>query len=280
MEKQPPLDEGPFLSEERNLINTIASELAFIIEQNLYSEEKLKLHAQLRQADRLATIGQLAAGVAHEINEPLANIMGFAQLAVKDPELIDQTRNDLDKIISATLHAREIIRDLLVFAREAKKVKVSFNLNELIQDGLFFLESRFVKVGINLECELDPDLPEIKADRSQILQVLTNLVVNSVQAMPKGGRLRIATGFRDESIYLIVEDTGTGIERKILNVIFNPFFTTKDVNEGTGLGLSVVHGIITSHGGEIDIDSQEGQGTKFTIRLPRQSTPSPDEAKL
>ncbi|MCP4568808.1 MAG: hypothetical protein GY841_14620 [FCB group bacterium] len=277
-EEQPFLDEGPFLSEERHLINTIASELAFIIEQNLHTEEKLKLQAQLRRADRLATIGQLAAGVAHELNEPLANIMGFAQLASKDPGLIDQTKSDLDKIVSATLHAREIIKDLLVFAREAKKVRVSFNLNELIQDGLFFLESRFVKAGISLECELDPELPEIEADRSQILQVLTNLVVNSVQAMSDGGRLRIGTSFRGESIYLIVEDTGTGIDQKILNEIFNPFFTTKDINEGTGLGLSVVHGIITSHGGEIDVNSGEGKGTKFTIRLPRQAIPFPDEA--
>ncbi len=267
-DEKPPIDEGPFLIEERNLIDTIANELSFIIEQKLHSEEKQRLQSQLRRADRLATIGQLAAGVAHELNEPLANIMGFAQLAAKDTGLAEQTKKDLGKIVSATLHAREIIKDLLTFARETETIKVKFNLNDLITDGLFFLESRFTKAGIKLVCELSKDLPDIMADRSQILQVITNLAVNSVQAMPEGGKLKIKTWSEDNSIYMTVEDTGVGIEKKILNKIFNPFFTTKDVNEGTGLGLSVVHGIITSHNGDIDVESRKNHGTRFTIRLP------------
>jgi signal transduction histidine kinase len=265
---KPHIDEGPFLTEERRLIDTIANELSFIIEQRLYNEEKTRLRDQLRHADRLATIGQLAAGVAHELNEPLSNILGFAQLVVKDEGISEQSGRDIEKIIAGTLHARQIIKELLIFARETEPVKVSFNLNELINDGLFFLESRFKKVGIDLDCRLAPDLPGIKADRLQILQVLTNLVVNAVQAMPGGGQLTIRTAADSGTVELIVKDTGVGIDKSIIKDIFNPFFTTKDVSEGTGLGLSVVHGIVTAHQGTISVESAVGEGSTFTIRLP------------
>ncbi len=265
---KPRIDEGPFLTEERRLIDTIANELSFIIEQRLYNEEKTRLQDQLRHADRLATIGQLAAGVAHELNEPLSNILGFAQLVAKDERISDQSGRDIEKIIAGTLHARQIIKELLIFARETEPVKVSFNLNELINDGLFFLESRFEKVGIDLNCRLTSDLPNIKADRLQILQVLTNLVVNAVQAMPSGGKLTIRTAAANGAVELTVKDSGVGIDASIIDDIFNPFFTTKDVSEGTGLGLSVVHGIVTAHQGTIAVESRPGKGSTFTIRLP------------
>jgi signal transduction histidine kinase len=222
----------------------------------------------LRHADRLATIGQLAAGVAHELSEPLSNILGFAQLVAKDTGISEQSGRDIEKIISGTLHARQIIRELLIFARETEPIKVSFNLNELINDGLYFLESRFKKVGIDLECHLASNLPNIKADRLQILQVLTNLVVNAVQAMPGGGQLTISTAADNGTVKLAVKDSGVGIDDSIIDNIFNPFFTTKDVSEGTGLGLSVVHGIVTAHQGTISIESSTGEGSTFTIRLP------------
>jgi signal transduction histidine kinase len=145
---------------------------------------------------------------------------------------------------------------------------VSFNLNELINDGLFFLESRFQKVGIDLHCCLASDLPNVKADRLQILQVLTNLVVNAVQAMPGGGKLTISTTAGNGTVELVVKDSGIGIDGSIIDNIFNPFFTTKDVSEGTGLGLSVVHGIVTAHQGTISVESESGRGSSFTIRLP------------
>jgi signal transduction histidine kinase len=267
-ENMPHLDEGPFLHEERHLIDTIARELSFVVEQKRYAEAKQKLQRQLRHADRLATIGQLAAGVAHELNEPLSTIMGFAQLAAKQKGMGEEAVRDMNKIVTATLHARDVIKELLVFAREAKPVKLSFSLNDLIRDGLFFLEARFVKAGISLQCHLDDNLPEITADRSQMLQVLTNLAVNAVQAMPSGGRLTITTLAEDGHVRLSVEDSGCGMGQDVLKDIFHPFFTTKDVNEGTGLGLSVVHGIVTSHAGHIDVASVPGKGTKFSIRLP------------
>jgi two-component system NtrC family sensor kinase len=175
---------------------------------------------------------------------------------------------DLNKIVAASLHARGIVRELLVFAREAKPVKITFNLNELIRDGLFFLESRFVKAGINLTCELDPELPHVTADRSQMLQVLTNLVVNSVQAMPNGGRLDITTSAGNGHVQLVVRDNGSGMDEVVIKDIFHPFFTTKDLDQGTGLGLSVVHGIVTAHDGRIHVTSRPGEGSKFCIHLP------------
>ncbi len=267
-EERPPLDDGAFLREERHLIDTIAQELSIIIEQVEAEAEKLKLQEQLRHADRLATIGQLVAGVTHELNEPLANVLGFAQLAIKDTALSEQVRQDIDKIIDAALHAREVIKRLLMSARDVPLTKNETNLNSLIEDGLYFLKSRCDKSGIQLVTDLAEQLPEILADRSQLMQVLTNLVVNAVQAMPRGGRLTIKTGADIGSVLLIVEDTGIGMSDDVKKKIFDPFFTTKDADQGTGLGLPIVHGIVTSHGGKIEVESEAGSGTRFIIRLP------------
>lgn len=275
--EKPPIDEGPFMIEERRLIDTIAQELAFVVEQKSTGLERRCLQEQLRHADRLATIGQLAAGVAHELNEPLSTIVGFAQLAAHNEQLPEDASRDLQKIVTAALHARKVIRELLVFSREAKPVMVDCSLNELIRDGLFFLESRFEKAGITLVCNLDPKLPMISADRSHMLQILTNLVVNAVQAMPDGGQLTIETLTEQDAIVLVVTDTGIGMDEKTVQDIFHPFFTTKEVNEGTGLGLSVVHGIVVSHGGTIEVASEPGEGTRFTIQLPRNDVLQPEE---
>ncbi len=266
--KKPRLDEGPFLKEERSLIDTIARELALIVERRQTEEEKMKLQEQLRHADRLATIGQLAAGVAHELNEPLGTILGFAQLTKKNPKLPKQEIQDIEKIITASLHAREIVKKLLIFARQMPTKKTNVNLNKIIEEGLYFLESRCTKEGIELVRQLDPLLPEITADQAQVTQVLVNLVVNAIQSMPKGGKLTIQTIASDDHVSLIVEDTGIGMNEEVMKQIFLPFFTTKETGQGTGLGLSVVHGIVTSHGGTINVNSKVGNGTRFEIQLP------------
>jgi two-component system NtrC family sensor kinase len=266
--QMPGLDEGPFLKEERNLIDAVAGELALIIERRQAEEEKEKLQEQLRHADRLATIGQLAAGVAHELNEPLGNILGFAQLAQKASPEQNQVTHDLGRIEAASLHAREVVRKLMLFARQAPPRKAPVNLNRIIEDALYFLESRCAKAGIEMEKELAHDLPEIAADPGQIYQILVNLVVNAIQAMPEGGHLSVRTDTSNGGIVLVVRDTGVGMEEDVLKKIFVPFFTTKDVDEGTGLGLSVVHGIVKSHGGTISADSKIGQGSRFTVFLP------------
>ena len=267
-EEKPELDEGPFLAEERNLIDTIAKEVALIIERKQADEEKSKLQDQLRHADRLATIGQLAAGVAHELNEPLGNILGFAQLIEKDPELTGQIRHDIERIEKASLHAREVIRKLMTFAHQTPPKKGKMDINRLITEGLSFIESRCAKEGIELERFLSPNVPEITGDHSQLHQVLVNLVVNAIQAMPEGGKLTIRTKPSGNYVILIIEDTGTGMTEGVMKQIFVPFFTTKEVGQGTGLGLAVVHGIVTSHEGAIHVESRVGHGSRFEVRLP------------
>lgn len=267
-EAKPDLDEGPFLSEERSLIDAIAKQVALIVERKETVEERAKLQEQLRHADRLATLGQLAAGVAHEINEPLGSMLGFAQLAKKHPQLPEEAKEDIGKIEAASLHAREIVKKLMLFGRQMPPQKTQVNINKMIEEGLYFIKSRCKKSGIEIKLALLSDMPEITADQSQIYQVLVNLVVNAVQAMPDGGLLTISTQFDDASISMIVEDAGIGMDKETQKKIFLPFFTTKEINEGTGIGLSVVHGIITSHGGRINVESKPGKGTRFEILLP------------
>lgn len=259
---------GVFLKEETSLLNTVAHQVALLIERREAEEEQERLQEQLRHADRLATIGELAAGVAHELNEPLSNILGFAQLAAKVKDLPGQASMDLQKIATASLHAREVVKKLLIFSRQMPARKARVNLNETVQEGLIFLGSRCTKEGIQMVQELDPALPPIVADPAQLQQVLVNLVVNAVQAMPAGGLLTIRTRLRPGGVALVVEDTGVGMADDVVARVFMPFFTTKGVGQGTGLGLAVVHGIVSSHGGRIDVDSTLGRGSRFEVFLP------------
>ena len=267
-EEKPDFDEGPFYKEERNLLDTVAKEVGIIIKRREVEDDQRRLQDQLRHADRLATIGQLAAGVAHELNEPLSNILGFAQLAKKCQGLPKQAELDIEKILTASLNAREVVKKLLIFARKLPPRKTKVNLNQLAEEGLHFFESRCAKEGIELVRSLSPDLPEIAADPSQLNQVLVNLIVNALQAMPIKGRLTIQTLAGKENVSLIVEDTGIGMNEEVMKQIFTPFFTTKDVGQGTGLGLPVVHEIVTSHGGSIKVESKLNQGSRFEIQLP------------
>lgn len=264
----PKADEGPFLKEERKLIQAIARKIALIIERREALEEKQKLYEQIRHADRLATIGEFTAGIAHEINEPLGNILGYAQLAIKSDDLPKQVAHDLGKIINASLNAREIIKKLMYFSHQIPQRFAEVNLNHIIKEAMYFLESQCSKENIDVVYHLTAKRPIIIADPIQLNQVIVNLVVNSIQAMPEGGRLTLSTLNDRESVILKVEDTGTGIPEDIRPHIFKPFFTTKELNKGTGLGLSVVHGIVDTHKGQIKVESQKDKGTIFEINFP------------
>ena len=267
-EERPQLDEGPFLIEERNLIDTIARQISNMVERRDEKANRSKLEEQLQHADRLATLGQLTAGIAHELNEPLNSILGFAQLTIKCEDLPDQVKQDIQKIEKASLYSREIIKKLMLFSRQIQPQTTQLNLNKIIQDGLYLLKSRCVRAGIEIKYSLASNLPIFMGDETQINQVLINLVVNSIQAMPDGGELEIKTSLKGRYISLMVIDTGIGISNKMIDKIFLPFFTTKDVNEGTGLGLSVVHGIVALHKGSLRVESRVNQGTQFEIMLP------------
>lgn len=267
-EARPELDEGPFLTEERRLLDSVAHEIALIIERRQAEVEQAKLQAQLRHADRLATIGKLAAGIAHELNEPLTGILGFAELVKESPGIPTQSMTDLGRIESAALHAREVVRKLLLFARQISPRQSTVSVNPVIQEVVSFLKGRCNQQDIKVHTNLCDTLPDIWADESQIRQIIMNLIVNSVQAMDKGGLLTISTQSGNENIVISIRDTGQGITDDIKDKIFLPFFTTKDVDMGTGLGLSVVHGIVKSHHGSINVISQSGKGTEFRVHLP------------
>jgi len=268
LEQRPELEAGVFLKEEEKLIDGVAREVARIVERKEAAEEKSRLYHQLAHADRLATIGQLAAGVAHELNEPLSSILGFAQLARDCPDLPRQAGADIQKVVTGALYAREVIRKLMVFARQVPPQKSQVDLNQVVDDALFFLEARCAKAGIQVVRSLAAGLPEVTADAAQCKQILVNLIVNAVQAMSDGGTLTVSTRTDGGFVVLAVDDTGPGMEEDVVEKVFLPFFTTKDVHEGTGLGLAVVHGIVTSHGGSIEVESEPGHGTRFAVRLP------------
>ncbi|MBP1595831.1 MAG: sensor signal transduction histidine kinase [Acidobacteria bacterium] len=275
--KKPAPEEGPFLEEERSLLDEVARQVGFILERVEMERERTKLHAQLRHADHLATIGQLAAGAAHEINEPLASVLGFAQLAKCCPNLPAQADQEIEKIINAALHAREIVKKLITFSRQIPARSAACNVNDVIRESLYFLEARCLREGIRLVCRLAESLPEITADVAQLHQVVVNLVVNAIQAMPHGGILTVETRVHGRQILLAVEDTGTGMSEEVMKQIFIPFFTTKGAGHGTGLGLPAVHGIVTSHGGTIQVHSRPGLGSRFEVTLPVREVPHAKE---
>ena len=253
------------LPEEEKLIETIAQQISLILERHSIQDYNAKMQEQLRHADRLATIGQLSAGIAHEINEPLSAILGFSQLVVSENELPASVKDDMQKIINATLHAREVVRKLMLFSRQVPPKMVPVDLNKLIEEGLYFLENRCNKQGVEIVRILQPQLPWVIADPGQIHQVLVNLSVNAMQAMPQGGLITITTRTLKNKVEIKIADTGIGMDNDILQKIFMPFFTTKDIDQGTGLGLSVVHGIISAHNAAIKVNSTPGKGSEFSI---------------
>ena len=269
---QPHEFDSHFLEEEEQLIKAVARHLALIFEKNEAIAKGKKLEAQIRHADRLATIGQLAAGIAHELNNPLGDILGFAQLAAKHPDMPDAAHADLKRIVKCCLYAREIIKKVLLFGRQMPPRKTNVKLNDLIEEWMDVIDVQCQKKGIKIKLALDRRLPEITGDPFQLNQVLVNLVNNAVDAMPAGGALTIKSRAGKGRVYIEVRDTGIGMSKEILKQIFTPFFTTKDVDRGTGLGLSVAHGIVETHGGSVKAESRKGEGSTFEVTLP--ATPS------
>ncbi len=257
-----------FLAEEKKLIKAVSQEFSLIVKRAGAEEEKQKLQLQLQHVERLAFVGELSAGIAHELNEPLGKILGFAQLIKKAGRLSDQQTEDIERIVKASLYTREIIKKLMIFSRQMPRQITQVNLNETVSNILYFIDVRFVGRQVTIRQKLDPDLPMIQADEVQMSQVLVNLITNSVHAMPKGGQLTIATKRKGQMISLLVGDTGHGMTSEVRKRIFEPFFTTKPPGQGTGLGLSVVQGIVIAHHGRISVTSQPGKGTKIEVLLP------------
>jgi signal transduction histidine kinase len=224
--------------------------------------------AQLVEAEKLASIGKLAAGIAHEINNPLTSVLTFSNLMLEQCKPEDPWCAKLKLMTRETDRARNIVRQLLNFGREIVIRPEKININRPVEEIADSLEAQEAFKGIELSRELAEDLPEISADPAQIGQVVLNLLLNAVHAITPPGRIGVATRLRDRAVEIVISDTGRGIPEEHLHKIFDPFFTTKDASKGTGLGLAVSYGIVKKHGGEIDVASAVGKGTTFTVRLP------------
>jgi two-component system NtrC family sensor kinase len=223
---------------------------------------------QIGRSEKLASIGRLAAGIAHEINNPLTGVLTFAHLIRDRQDAESQDREDVELVIQETQRAAEVVQGLLDFARERPVAKVQLDVNAVIQRMVRLVENQKEMRRVHIEQEYAEDLPDILGDANQLQQVLLNLFLNAAAAMPQGGTLNVTTRVDDSDVTIVVADDGCGIEREHLDQIFDPFFTTKPVGQGTGLGLSVSYGIIEQHGGSIEVDSEPGRGSTFTIRLP------------
>jgi signal transduction histidine kinase len=225
---------------------------------------------QIAQADKLASIGQLSSGIAHEINNPLGIILGYTQLLSRNEKPGSQTHEDL-KIIEKNVKAcKAIVEDLLNFARSSKPKQERADINALIDDVLTFIQRRLRQNALTIVKDYDPTAPAMLVDGEKIRQVLINLLMNAQHATDNKGTITIKTVFdkTGNQMRISVKDDGYGIEKENLSRIFDPFFTTKSTGEGTGLGLAVSYGIIKSHGGHIDVFSEPGLGTEFTVILP------------
>jgi two-component system NtrC family sensor kinase len=236
-------------------------------------EEQLKAatRQQMGRSEKLASIGRLAAGVAHEINNPLTGVLTFSHLLRDKPNLDDQDRQDLDLIIHETTRAAEIVRGLLDFARERATIKEPLSINDVIARTIRLIRNQKAFDRIQFEECFATDLPDVDGNMNQLQQVFLNLSLNACEAMPKGGTVRINTFGRDGRVVVEFVDNGCGIKAEHFDKIFEPFFTTKPVGKGTGLGLSVSYGIVDQHGGTLEVETEEGKGTKFTMTLPAAS---------
>lgn len=224
----------------------------------------------------MASVGQIAAGVAHEINTPLGIILGYTQLMMDDFEKGSETSTNLQVVERQTKACRRIVADLLKFSRQAESVKAPIDLNQTIEEVLSVTEHTLNINQVNVVRRFEAELPPIYGDTEKLHQVFINLLYNAQHAMDKGGEIIISTGKTIKDVLVSVQDSGSGIPDNIKNKIFDPFFTTKDVGKGTGLGLSVTYGIVQEHCGSIEVESpvinpkthKQLPGTAFHIRFP------------
>jgi len=232
--------------------------------------ERKKMQEQLIMQDRLASIGQLVSGIAHELNNPLTGVIGFSELLLKR-ELPDDIKKDLKIINDEAQRTARIVKNLLTFARKQSQEKQPMDINESIQTVLELRAHEQKVSNIKVNTRLAPDLPQIMGNSSQLQQVFFNIVINAEFFMSEAherGTMTITTERIGDSVRASLADDGPGISKESMSRLFSPFFTTKEVGQGTGLGLSICHGIITEHGGRIYAESELGKGATFIIELP------------
>jgi len=246
--------------------------------ERMRAEQALRESERLRSVtEKLAAVGRLAAGVAHEINNPLTGVLTFAHLLRDKENLDEQDREDLDLIVRETSRAAQIVRGLLDFARERPAEKRPLDLNVVLRQTLQLLGNREAFQHVTVVEHFEDSLPPVSGDTHQLQQVFLNLCLNACEAMADGGTLTLTTRVEGGMVCVEVADTGCGIKQEHLDQIFEPFFTTKPVGKGTGLGLSVSYGIVQEHGGRVEVSSQVGRGTTFRVLLPRDECDETDK---
>jgi two-component system NtrC family sensor kinase len=291
MELDKPVDIGSYgeLEELAVSFNTMQERLKAAMEEiNQFThtlerkvEERGRQLAMAQQklikGDRMASLGQLAASVAHEINNPLSGVLNFSMLMqrlLKDDGIPEGRVADFRKYLNAvseeTARVGRIVSDLLAFSRRSTPQRANANLNRIVEHTISLISHKLELGSVGLDVWLDDGLPEVSCDGSQMQQVVINLVMNAAEAVQAGGRVVLRTRFdrSADSVLMSVEDSGTGIPEENLSRIFDPFFSTKDAGKGVGLGLAVVYGIVDAHEGSITVESKVGQGTTFTVALP------------
>ena len=239
-------------------------------EQLQMKEELEKTQLQLLQSEKMASLGKLAAGVAHQLNNPLGGITLFAKLILEEYDLEDGAKEDLNRILKDANRCRDTVRELLEFTRQTRHLMRPNDVNRALTRTLFLLESQTLFQNIDIVKDLDASLPPVYGDIQQLNHLFMNIILNAAQAMEGKGKLTIKSRLLSDADRVCIEisDTGPGIPEDILPHIFEPFFTTKEEGKGTGLGLSLAYRIVENHGGYIQAESKPDEGTKFLIELP------------
>ena len=240
--------------------------------------QERELRVRLMESDRLAAVGELVAGVAHEVNNPLSSISAFAQLLLRESTLTPSLRDSIDVIRTETFRASQVVKDLLAFARRSEPHRAPLDINGVVSRTVRMRQYQFSEASVRVETDLAEELPSVMGDARQLQQVCLNLLTNAVQAMTAtgGGVLRVRSYAVGDAVHLEVSDSGTGIPPSARAHIFEPFFTTKKEGEGTGLGLSVSYGIVAAHGGTIEVAETSATGSVFRVTLPSVTAPPSD----
>jgi len=257
-----------FLTEEQLLLDNIALKLGSFLERLEIQKNETSLKRQMERTDRLAILGEITAGIAHELNTPLANILGFAELLQDDLE-DTKSLNDVDKIIKNAIFSREVVKKLMFFACEMPQEMNRVNLVPNIKNAINLLDATFRKEQVKYIVKIEEEDLSLRADPIQLTQIIFNLLINAIYFSPKEGLVTIEAETTENTIVLKITDEGQGLSQEDLEKVFQPFFTTKPIGEGSGLGLSVVHGIVSSHKGTITVENNKNKGATFTVTLPK-----------
>jgi signal transduction histidine kinase len=233
-------------------------------------QELEQTQIQLLQSEKMASLGKLAAGVAHQLNNPVGGITLYTKLVLEEYDLPEEARSDLTRVLKDAERCRDTIKELLEFTRQTRHLMQSHDLNRAVERTLFLLESQTLFHNIEITRDLAQKLPQVQCDIQQMNHMLMNIILNAAQAMDGQGKLLVRTNLSPGGDWVRVEvsDTGPGIPEELLARIFEPFFTTKEEGKGTGLGLSLVYGIVENHGGRISVNNRPGSGARFVIELP------------